>query len=88
MDQSYKKPVDTQVLYLGRWVNRDHFACFVYKSTGERLVKSYDEFSDAIASGTWFATKDDLKKSVEPVRTEEPNVVDLNRKPGNKSKGR
>lgn len=48
---------DTQVLYLGRWVSREHFCAFIYNNTGEKLVKSYDEFSELISSGIWFAER-------------------------------
>lgn len=54
--------IEKQVLYLGRWVLRDHFCAFVYNSEGEKLTKSYDEFSDAISSGHWFAEKKDVPK--------------------------
>ncbi len=46
---------DTQVLYLDRWVSREHFCAFIYNKEGKKLVKNYDEFSDLIASGIWFA---------------------------------
>lgn len=52
--------VDNQVLYLGRWVSREHFKAFVYNSTGEKLANDYDEFSEMISSGTWFAEKSDI----------------------------
>jgi hypothetical protein len=74
---------DTQVLYLGRFVSREHFCAFVYNSTGQRLVKSYDEFSSLISSGVWFAEQKDV-----PVANEDPNNVDkvvrIKSKRGNK----
>ena len=69
--------VDEQVLYLDRWVSREHFRAFVYNSTGERLANSYQEFSDLIASGIWFARKDDMPNDVD-------NVVDIKPKRGRK----
>ena len=53
---------DKQVLYDGRWVDKEHFCVFVYNSTGQKLIKSYDEFCEAISSGIWFATKADAAK--------------------------
>ena len=57
--QGVNMEIDKQVLYMGRWVDKEHFTCFIYNSDGEKLVKSYKEFSDAISSGIWFATKED-----------------------------
>jgi hypothetical protein len=67
--------LDTQVLYDGRWVSREHFRAFVYNSTGEKLAKTYQEFSDLISSGSWFADKKDIKSN---------NVVDIKPKRGRK----
>ena len=47
---------DSQVLYLGRWVSREHFKVFVYNKTDKKLVKSYDEYCKAISSGLWQAS--------------------------------
>lgn len=71
--------VDKQVLYLGRWVDREHFCTFVYNSTGQHLAKSYDEFSRLIATGAWFATKEDVIKA-EEVKKEEDNIVTINKR--------
>ena len=67
--------LDTQVLYDGRWVSREHFRTFVYNTTGEKLANSYQEFSDLISSGTWFADKNDIKPT---------NVVQMKTKRGRK----
>jgi hypothetical protein len=66
IDQSNKKkePIDQQVLYLGRWVNKKHFKAFVYNNTGERLANSYEDFCALIASGVWFAEKICLPNNV------------------------
>ena len=47
---------ESQVLYLGRWVSREHFCAFVYNKDGQKLTKSYDDFSSCISSGLWQAT--------------------------------
>lgn len=71
--------VDSQVLYMGRWVPREHFRAFVYNSTGQKIAESYQEFSDLISSGIWFAEKKDVPSviSIE-------NVVSIKRKRGRK----
>ena len=49
-----KTVIPEQVLYLDRWVNKCHFAAFVYNDNGEkRLAKTYDEFETLVASGLW-----------------------------------
>jgi len=69
--------VDEQVLYLDRWVSKKHFRAFVYNSTGQKIAENYQEFSDLIASGIWFAKK-------EEVPTDTDNVVDIKPKRGRK----
>lgn len=60
MKQSVKKPINDQVLYQGRWVDKTHFRVFVYSERGdEKLAASYPEFESLIASGIWFASKPD-----------------------------
>ena len=69
--------IDKQILYMGRWVSREHFAAFVYNNEGQKLAKSYQEFSDLVSSGIWQA---------EPLRTTEieSNVVPIKAKRGRK----
>jgi hypothetical protein len=56
------KPVD-QFQYLGRWVDKAHFRAFVYdKKNGQKLANSYNEYESLIASGLWFASKEDASK--------------------------
>jgi hypothetical protein len=50
------------VVYENRKVPRDNFRVFVYGNDNKRkLVNSYDEFETAMATGVWFATKDECK---------------------------
>lgn len=50
------------VVYEGRNVPRAHFRAFVYGTENKKkLVGSYQEFEDAMATGIWFATKDECK---------------------------
>ena len=60
---------DTQVLYLGRWVPREHFRAFVYNSTGTKLVENYEDFSKLISSGVWFAEKKDIEGKVVSIKS-------------------
>jgi len=69
--------IDTQVLYMGRWVSREHFKAFVYNNEGQKLAKSYQEFIDLISSGVWQAEPLSEEK-------EENNVVPIKAKRGRK----
>jgi hypothetical protein len=54
----FKEPQGAQVLYQGRWVDRDSFCTFVYDANGkEKLAKSYDEYESLVGSGLYFSTK-------------------------------
>lgn len=83
-----QKSVDKQILYMGRWVDKEHFCTFVYNSSGQHLVKSYDEFSRLIATGIWFASKEDIPALKEPFKPElvisDEKVVPIKRKRGRK----
>lgn len=48
--------IDTQVLYLGRWVSKEHFRAFIYNKEEKYLAKSYEEYSRLISSGLWQST--------------------------------
>ena len=69
---------DNQVLYLGRWVSREHFRAFVYNSTGQKMANSYDEFSDMISSGVWYAEPKDVPSE------KETNVLPMKKEGGRK----
>ncbi|HWY34744.1 MAG TPA: hypothetical protein VNX68_08860 [Nitrosopumilaceae archaeon] len=59
--------VKKQVMYLDRWVDREHFRAFVYKSGGDKkLARSYEEFELLISSGLWFDSIDSIPK--EPLK--------------------
>lgn len=62
INQYLEESENSQVLYQGRWVARDHFRAFVYNATEQKLANSYQEYSELIESGLWFASKD----AVEP----------------------
>lgn len=80
MDQ-LKNNVEKQVMYLGRWVNREHFRAFVYrKSEGNtielKLAESYAEFESLIASGTWFDSTESIPKmGIEKTRKSKHGVT-------------
>ncbi len=46
-----------QFEYLGRWVDKKHFCAFVYSGLNQRLVQNYEDFIEIIATGIWFASK-------------------------------
>jgi hypothetical protein len=86
---------DSQVLYQSRWVSRTHFCAFVYNNEGQKLAKSYDEFSSLIASGLWRANKEKIIIEIQnPIikdenlnkeeLTEENNIVAIKPKRGRK----
>lgn len=56
-----------QVLYQGRWVNREHFRVFVYNGEGQKLANSYDEYMNLISSGLWWNTKEEVDPK-EPIQ--------------------
>lgn len=72
-----KAKASSQVMYLGRWVNKEHFRTFVYSEKEKRLANSYDEFEELISSGLWFAEKPVIskkpKKSLKVVQGVEGN---------------
>jgi hypothetical protein len=90
---------EPQVLYQGRWVSREHFCAFVYNKEGQKLAKSYAEFSALISSGLWSANpiKPNRNESeivsqsdnfnpeeLEEALESESNIVDMKPKRGRK----
>lgn len=61
MNQKRLETPDNQIMYLGKWVSRDHFRAYVYNATDKKLANSYDEFKSLIESGLWFATQADVE---------------------------
>lgn len=56
----------TPAVYLGRIVTKENFRVVVYSPDGQkRLVKSWNEFEAAMASGLWFATVEAANDSKE-----------------------
>ncbi len=64
MDQTKGQDI-SQVMYLGRWVNRNNFRAFVYNKNGQKLANSYDEYIKMIESGSWFSCREDMKHESE-----------------------
>ncbi len=82
--------IESQVLYLGRWVSREHFRAFVYNENGQYLAKSYDEYSKLISSGLWqsepYKKEPETKSQKEDVveqsksdekKEQESNIVEI-----------
>lgn len=86
MNQEKKKAV-TQVLYNGRWVDKDTFTAFVYGEKGQKLVQSYKQFEDMIATGLWFESVEkhieSVKKRLDKINAE---VIDLKKSKARKPK--
>lgn len=61
MNQLPKNTDKPQVLYQGRWVDKDNFRVFVFNATDKKLVNSYEEYSDLIESGLWFSSIEEIK---------------------------
>ncbi len=71
MDQT--KTVKTgQVPYLDRWVDREHFCAFAYNETEQRLAKTYDEFSNLLATGLWFDSREHALEAIAKVSNSTP----------------
>lgn len=90
---------ESQVLYQGRWVSRIHFCAFVYNNEGQKLAKSYDEFSGLISSNLWSANPIKNKEEESEILAQfdnfnpeeiaealekETNIVDMKPKRGRK----
>lgn len=61
-------------IYLGRIVKKENFRAFIYGPNGtSKLVESWDDFENAMASGLWFATREDAQVSI--VAPEKPKRV-------------
>lgn len=74
------------VIYLGRAVSKEGFRVFVYSTSGEtKLVESWDEFLDAMASGLWFPTKNNVPM-VSSTPDDVPSTSDLTTDIGNRPK--
>ena len=50
---------DAPAIYLGRIVSKENFRVFIYGQGGvQKLVESWDEYEEHMASGVWFAELD------------------------------
>jgi len=59
----------TQVNYLGRSIAKEGFRAFIYSANGQtKLVESWEQFENYMASGIWFASKEEIvEQKVEEV---------------------
>ncbi len=55
-----KNKSSQQVEYQGRWIDSDHFRVFVYGKESQKIVNSYKEYQEALATGLWFSRKEDI----------------------------
>jgi hypothetical protein len=52
-------------IYLGQLVSKEHFRTFIYAPDGaQKLVESWEEFEQHMASGLWFDTLEKAKLSI------------------------
>ena len=74
INQILSQEKDPQVLYCGRWVNKENFRVYVYNLSSQKLANSYDEYCKLIESGIWFSTKDEIvpKQPIEIKRGRKP----------------
>lgn len=50
------------VIYDGRLVPKEGFRVFIYGSDGkQKLVESWSDYENHLATGVWFSTKADVK---------------------------
>jgi hypothetical protein len=67
--------------YLGRIVSKKNFRAFIYGENGvSKLVNSWDEFEAHMATGIWFALKEDAVNRIpveKPKRVKKENVRTL-----------
>jgi hypothetical protein len=49
--------------YMGKIVSKTNFRAYIYKPDGsQKLVNSWDEYEECIASGIWFSTVEAAKE--------------------------
>ncbi len=60
INQHLSEAESPQVMYQGRWVNREHFRAFVYNADQKKLANSYQEYSELIESKLWFSTREEV----------------------------
>lgn len=58
---------ENYVEYLGRMIPESTFRAYVYSKDSKKLVNSWAEFQEAMASGVWFA--EPVNKKVEEKAT-------------------
>lgn len=63
--------MNDQFMYQGRWVPKAHFRAFVYGESGQKLAKSYEEYTKLIESGLWFPSKD-VDMEIKPRKIRKP----------------
>lgn len=82
--------IDKQVMYLNRWVPREHFRAFVFKRGDDengnnkevisKLAETFEEFEALIESGIWVDSVDKLD-GPKPERDKSEKVIEYTQKP-------
>jgi hypothetical protein len=66
---------DSPAVYLGKIVSKHHFRVYVYASNGsQKLVESWDEYEREMATGLWFATKEEAEITIKKPLEEEIKI--------------
>lgn len=60
-------------IYMGKIVQKEHFRTFIYSPEGtQRLVESWDEYTQCMETGVWFATKQEALDAIKKAEPEKP----------------
>jgi hypothetical protein len=69
---------DSEGMYLGRMVPKEGFRVFIYgKDDKKKVVNSWDEFVNHMATGEWFSSPEELQATLELEEFDKPNVVHM-----------
>lgn len=63
-DDKIDQHSDAYFIYCGRLVSKNHFRAFIYGKEGQKLVNSYREFAQEMASGLWFESVEAYEASL------------------------
>ena len=87
-----KDALEEYVEYLGKTIPSKHFRTFIYNSKNEqKLVESWDEFCEHMATGLWFAQKREIEivgktDELKPAASQVQNIDAFFKKQKNKGR--
>lgn len=57
---------ESKVMYMGRMIPKEGFRAFVYgKDNRQKIVESWDEFLNHLATGDWFSSQKEADEKEE-----------------------